>query len=171
MHPSTIIQFPDSDLYSINCLEEIELGDLKMSVRFTTKCRFQTAGQKIFLGMLNPESPWLGDGHHGFGVTIDTEDGTIEDMINNLGVIDYADCAPFSPDQDLHLSVQIEKQNRVLIAEITINGESILHPAIYLEDTTKLGAFVGTTLLWGGSARFDVSSVERTHGGTSALAS
>lgn len=171
MYPSTIIQSPDADLYSINCLDEIELGDLKMRVRFSTRCRFQTAGQKIFIGMLNPDTPWLGDGHHGFGVMIDTEDGTIEDMINDLGVIDYADSAPLIPNQDLEISVEIEKQNRVLIAEININGESILHPAIYLEDTTKLGAFAGTTLLWGGSANFDKTSVTRIPSAANALAS
>lgn len=171
MRPSSIIQSPDSDLYSINCMDEIELADLKMRVRFSTRCRFQTAGQKIFVGMLNPDTPWLGDGHHGFGVSIDTEDGTIEDMINDLGVIDYADCAPLSPNGDLEIAVEIEKQNRVLIAEITINGESILHPAIYLEDTPRLGAFVGTTLLWGGSANFDQVAVSRIQSGASALAS
>jgi hypothetical protein len=170
--PASLIQSPDGDLYSVECVGEAGVDVPKLRLKFTVGCRFQTLGQRLFIGVLDPSCPWHVGGRRGIGVSIDTEDGTVVDLLNDLGVIDYVDGAPLEPGGVVEFAVDIEKQNRVLIAGISVNGESILHPAIYLEETDRLGAFVGTTLLWGGSATFDGPALKvESFAGTTALAS
>ncbi len=171
MRASSILQSPDSDLFHVNCVGEIDLCDPEMKIRFQTRCRFQTMGQQLFVGVLDACRPWDQDHHHGFGISIDTEDGTVTDMINGLGVIEYIDGAPLVPGWDLNIEVIVERQNRVLIAEIRVGKESFLHPALYLDGVQRLGAFVGTTLLWGGSANFHTTSLSLEAAGHGALVS
>ncbi|CAN5392863.1 hypothetical protein BH23VER1_BH23VER1_07390 [soil metagenome] len=170
MRSSSIIQAPDAELYCINCVEEVRFGGRQLEVRFEVTCRFLTGGQKLFIGLLDAEVALHAEKGHGFGVTIDTEDGTVEDMVNDLGVIDYV-ATPLRPEEPVHLAVEMEKQNRVIIPKIIVNGEALLHPALYLEGAGTIGAFVGTTVLWGGSATFDETSMTVRRFNGTALAS
>lgn len=162
MHASLLLTAPDGELYSIERLAETPFSAKQMDAVFEATVRFTTPGQHIFLGMLDTTKPWSSGDHIGFGIKIDTEDGTITDMVNDLGVLDYINSAPLPADTDIPIKISIEKQNRVLIAQITVGTETFLHPALYLDKIDSLGAFGGTTILWGGSAQFFSSRMRAT---------
>ena len=118
----------------------------RSDLRFELDCRGVNYEQSLFLGLMETSRLAISPDCPGLAVSICMGEGELRDLVNGTGVIGYYDGAPYDRDAPVRVAVDIDVIGNVCIPKITLNGETIIHPALQLERTGPLTALVGCTL-------------------------
>ncbi len=114
---------------------------------FEIELRLRHTNQQVFFGILTTPQPGAGSSSmdYGIGVSIDTQTGTVRDVVNGQGIIGHLELTPMEINESLFLCIEAEKLNRIFIPKITVGEDKMLHPALHIERCTQMSLVVGTT--------------------------
>jgi hypothetical protein len=72
--------------------------------------------------------------------------GILTDLVNDQGVIGYAEAAPWTKGATLDLAIEMELFRNVCIPKILVAGQEILHPALIMPAYETLCGVMGVAL-------------------------
>ena len=146
MHNTNLLYSADGELFSVQRVEVVEMPHERSDLHFEVEAHDANCEQSLFVGLMETEKLAISEGCPGLAVSISMGEGTLVDLINDMGVIGYFDSAPFDRDAPVKITVEMDVIGRVCIPKILVNGEGILHPALQLNRTGHLSALIGCTL-------------------------
>ncbi|MCB1100127.1 MAG: hypothetical protein KDN22_31475 [Verrucomicrobiae bacterium] len=146
MHNTNLLYSADGELFSVQRVETVEMPHERSDLRFEVEVHDANHEQRLFVGLMETEKLAISEDCPGLAVAISLGEGTMIDLINDTGIVGYYDSAPFDRSVPVRVSVEVDVIGRVCIPKITVNGESILHPALQLNRTGHLSALIGCTL-------------------------
>lgn len=146
MHNTNLLYSADGELFSVQRVETVEMPHERSDLRFEVDVHDANHEQHLFVGLMETEKLAISEECPGLGVSISLGEGTMIDLINDVGVIGYYDSAPFDRSAPVKVCVDVDVIGKVCIPKITINGECVLHPALQLNRTGHLSALIGCTL-------------------------
>ena len=148
MTQSTVLYSADHQLFCVRRIDTVWMAQEheRSDLKFELECHHINGEQSIFLGLMETSRLAISNNCPGLAVSICMGEGVLRDLINDTGVIGYFDGAPYDRSAPVKFRVEIDVIGKVCIPKITVNDESILHPALQLERAGPLTALVGHTL-------------------------
>jgi hypothetical protein len=142
----------EGDLFAVKPLARHGVDGGSLFVRFEAEVQTSELGQRLFLALLEQETLSMAPGSPGAGITIDPETGSVEDVINGSGVIGYVTTAPFPAHERQTIVIEAHIYDKVMIPRFWVGSESVLHPAILIEQSSQISAFGGSEIMNGSAA-------------------
>jgi len=146
MKDSTLLYSADNQLFCVRRVEKVSMPHERSDLRFEIECHRVNHEQSLFLGLMETSRLAISEDCPGLAVSICMGEGVLRDLINGTGIIGYYDGAPYDRSAPVKLCVEMDVIGKVCIPKITVNGETILHPALQLRRTGTLTALAGSTL-------------------------
>lgn len=126
----TIYRLPNDSVITNNNITQFAV-DIKISKN----------SEKIFLGLFNDNQK------SGVAVTVNQQNGEIEDVLNGHGIIGYLINSPLKTQKTHCFALSIEKYGKIYLPVININNESLLHPATYIKQNCQINAYAGSSII------------------------
>ncbi len=138
-----------ADKFAVSWVESARIESDSANISFEAEVWHHRSGQKLFIGLLDKNL------RSGVGIGIDTASGEILDMINDQGIIGYLDDAALPEGGPVTVRVELDKFGTTHICSLEICGESILYPAVLLDQAYEIGGVLGSTLCKGHAITFE----------------
>jgi hypothetical protein len=151
----SLLLFHGNVLFAAERLHDCRMPSGAAILRLEVRCVTVEYGQKLFFGLLEVDGLSMKAGSAGLAVSVDPETGTVEDLHNDSGVIGYVASAPMQPGTEVRLAMSAWFYGRVVIPQLWVGAENVLHPALLMETDGRLSALAGGEITSGNSPRFD----------------